>query len=299
MLELSPPKFPVENTPGLGPEEVDDDNQAFFKPGWAVLFTLSVTFLSTALAQPTTSLSVEVSGGEHAGTYELTSGDSYCMIGNAAPDSWNTTFGDDAPDPGGLSLFLLTVPHIEGIGAGTSDFSAFVGFGDYGDEGYTEYALDPAKANGSGTLTLEQADRRHAVVALTGETAEGVTLSATLTCNDVLNLSGDVLSEGELGELSFAPDAAAPTGSLSLSVGDRHYEVRTGDDATCSQMAEADNFFSYDYYHAGGSYADLSIYLGLQLHHRPGTGSQTWRRRHAYGDPQRGPADASYGRSNR
>lgn len=234
--------------------------KGFFKPGWTAIVTLSLTCLSSALAQPSTSLSVQVTGGDHEGAHKLTSADSYCTVGNSDADSWDTSFGDNAPDPGGLSVFVLTLPHIEGVGAGTSDFFASAGFGAYGDEGYTEYTLDPTNANGSGTLTLEQEDRKRAVVTVTGETAEGVTLSATLTCNDVTNMSGDTLTEGELSELSFAPSAAAPTGSLSLSIGEEHYDVQTGDEATCYPDVVEDDLW-YEYYHAGGTYADLTVVI--------------------------------------
>ena len=159
--------------------------QGFLK--WVLLFVCAG--FSSALAQPSTSLSVVVTGGVHAGTYELVSEDSYCTVGKGDADSWDTFFSDNAPDSGSLSVFVLTVPHIEGIGAGTTAFSAFIGFSAYGDEGDTEYTLDPAKANGSGTLTLEQERREQARVHVTGETADGVRLRATLTCLEVLGTS--------------------------------------------------------------------------------------------------------------
>jgi hypothetical protein len=138
--------------------------RGFLSPAWSALFTLLLLCFGSALAEPTTSLSVEVIGGAHAGRHDLASGDSYCTIGSGDKDSWYTLFGNDAPGPAGLSIFVLTIPHIATIGAGTSDFSVVAGFGAYGEEGYTEYTLEPAQANGAGTLTLLQAGRKRALV---------------------------------------------------------------------------------------------------------------------------------------
>lgn len=74
-----------------------------------------------------------------------------------------------------------------------------------------------------------------------------------------MNLSGELLSEAEVAELRFASDAAVPTGSLSLSIGDKSYNVQTGDEGSCSQL-EPDDLW-YEYYHAGGTHTDLTLYV--------------------------------------
>lgn len=73
--------------------------KGFFKPSWTALFTLSIALLSGALAQPSTSLSLQMTGGDHEGAHELTAADSYCTVGNSDADSWDTSFGDNAPAP--------------------------------------------------------------------------------------------------------------------------------------------------------------------------------------------------------
>lgn len=223
-------------------------------------FGLSV--LGSALAVPLTRVSVEVTGGAYEGSYTRDSPDTNCMVGSGGGDKWEATVGTDVPEPGGLSLFMLTVPH-SGMSSSTgsatiTDFSLFVGFGEYGGDGYTEYALEPASSKGSGSLSLTQTDRKHAQLAVTGQTAEGVTLSATLTCNDVLDMSGRALSASEFGELNFAPDSASPVGSLELALGDATYTVQTGEEGSCtSGMTQAGDLW-YEYY-PGEGYTDVLL----------------------------------------
>ena len=98
--------------------------QAPPRSGWAAIVALSAACLSNALAQPATSLTVVMTNGPHAGTYELSAADSYCTVGSGDPDSWETNFGNNAPAPGALSVFVLSVPHTGG--GSTEDFSLFM-----------------------------------------------------------------------------------------------------------------------------------------------------------------------------
>lgn len=219
---------------------------------------LLVGSLGSVWAAPMTSVEVEVTGGPYAGAYTQASPDTYCTVGSGEANSWGTTFGTDTPDPGGLSLFMLTAPNLETEAGAITDFSLFVGFGEYGDDGYTEYALEPAKGSGTGSLTLTQTDRKHAQLTITGQTAEGVVLNSTLTCNDILDMSGRSLSASEFGELDFAPDSASPTGSLELMLGDQRYTIQTGSEGSCTRgMAEAGDLW-YEYY-AGEGHTDLLL----------------------------------------
>lgn len=228
-------------------------------PKLAVILALFGTPLVAlaATARPSTSLTLEMTGGSHVGSHKLSSENSHCTLGSGDPDRWETNFGDNEPEPGALSLFVLNVPHTaEGS---TTDFSLSAGFNPFGSDDYQEYALEPATGNGTGTLTLEQTDRKHALVTVTGTTAEGVGLTAVLTCTDVMNLSGELMTDAELSRLNFAPDATAPTGSLRLTIGEQVYDRKTGAEGGCSRIEGDDLWYGYE--HAGGEYTDLLLYV--------------------------------------
>ena len=226
---------------------------------WIFLVGLSVFGgWAEALAEPVTSVSVELAGGSQAGSYALTSSDTNCMLGMGDADSWETTLGDEQAEPGALGLFVLSAAHVDAATTGTADFSLFVGMGAYGSDGYSEYALEPAKANGSGTLTFVKTDRQHVRIDVDGTTAKGVALHATLTCNDVMDVSGRGLSDSEFAALKFGPDAASPTGSVDLSIGDAHYTVKTGAESSCQRDVYQPGDFWYEYY-GDNTHTDLTL----------------------------------------
>jgi hypothetical protein len=54
----------------------------------------------------------------------------------------------------------------------------------------TTYNIDPANGDGSGTITLYDSGGDMATMVISGDTADGVHLDATVTCNLVYDFGG-------------------------------------------------------------------------------------------------------------
>lgn len=229
------------------------------KRGGYVL-TLMLTLVWTCFAQtePETIINVQFTGGDHAGSYEVSQEDSSCLYGTSNGDDWRNLYGSDSSS-GGLSTALLLIPSTTEAASGSTDFFFSAGFGEYDSEAYLEYVLDPPNGNGSGTVTVQR-DGHNATLSITGQTSGGVTVNATITCNTVLEMSLEPKALSELAAIRFAPDSTAPTGSLSLTIADKTYQVQTGDEVTCGQLDyDTEGLFSYSYYLDGYTYLDVFI----------------------------------------
>jgi hypothetical protein len=227
-----------------------------------VLFFLVLT-VGLAQAEPGTLIQVQLKSGSHTSKFEVTQADSSCLYGTSNGDDWRTLYSTDAKvDDNTLSTALLLIPNTTQATNGSSDFFFSAGVGEYGSKSYFEYILDPANTKGSGTVTVKK-DGDHATLEISGKTATGVTLNTTIICNTVLETSTKPKALSDLGNLKFAPNSTAPTGSLNLTIGNKNYQVQTGSEATCSRnpfgLQEQENLFGYSYFLDGYNSLDLFI----------------------------------------
>ena len=107
-----------------------------------------VAFFSFTLAQPETMITLELTGGEHAGSYEVTQEDSSCLYGTSNGDDWRTLYSPG--DNNEFSTALLLIESVSENSNGGTGFFFSAGFGEYGTNEYLEYILDPANGNGTG-----------------------------------------------------------------------------------------------------------------------------------------------------
>lgn len=219
-----------------------------------LVLALVYLMVSLAVAQTENERFIElvVTGGSHAGHYEVQDADG-CLY----DPSWDISSSLYLEKPSGnspetLGLLMLRVPDENDPSA----FTFVAGFGDYDTPDYKEYSLEPANGVGTGSVQIDK-DGKHALLTVTGETSDGVGLSATFECLDVFDLTGETPQTNELA-LSFPPDATVPTGSLELTVRGESYQVQTGDEAWCDNgFVEAnDLYYEYD---PGGSYTGLML----------------------------------------
>jgi hypothetical protein len=222
--------------------------------------TLAFTFLAmvclTSLAQtePERFINLELTGGSHAGHYQIQDSDG-CIYDH----DWNITYSLYLENPSGnspdtLGIIILNVPDENNLDA----FTLVAGFGDYDTSDYVEFTLDPANTNGTGSLQIDK-NGKHALLTVIGKTADGVQMNVTFECLDVLDITGETLPTADL-ELTFPPDARVPGGSLELTVGDQSYLVQTGAEATCNQSVGEANDLWYEY-NPGGSYTGMLLLI--------------------------------------
>jgi hypothetical protein len=235
------------------------------KPPWnRIWFTLAALLLSIFLLaftqnEPEILITLELTGGSHAGSYKLVPDYNGCQYGLGNPDSWEMNYSMYLNKPSGnspdaLALVMFSMPSM----SQKETFTLTTAFGDYDTEAYSEYILDPANGKGTGEVTVEKKGK-HAVLKVQGETPDGVGVNATIECLDVFDYTGATPDFNAL-DLSFPPDATAATGSLEFSLGEQSFQVTTAQEASCDQnVAEAgDLWYSYD---PGGSYTDLNVFI--------------------------------------
>lgn len=225
---------------------------------YKVLIVLASCLLTAGLAQPETLITLELTGGAHAGRHQAQD-HSTCIYGlGENDDNWEVSYYFFLDQPTGntpdtLGTLNLTVDSVK-------DNSAFVFWTalgeEYEGEHYAEYFIDPANSNGTGTVTIERKGK-HALVTVTGETADGVGITATIECLDEMNLSREEFKVSTV-KFSFPENVTAPTGSLELTVGGQNYSVQTGEEAACTQHVTEDGDLWYEY-DPGGSYTGVNI----------------------------------------
>ncbi len=231
----------------------------FISVAYLALILFSALWANIVQAQPETLISLELTGGDNAGSYEVTQEDSSCLYGTSNGDDWRTLYGSDSAGDGTLSIILLVIPNTTEAASGSTNFFFSAGLNEYGGESYLEYILDPPNGNGTGTVTVQK-DVSQATLSISGQTSAGVAVKATITCNNVLEVGGEPKALSKLGELTFAPDSSAPTGSVSLTIADKSYQVQTGAEATCAKdVYDQVGVFQYSYYVDGFTNFDLFI----------------------------------------
>ena len=221
---------------------------------WLTVVLLGLTGLTWA--QPETIITVQLTGGDHTGNYEVAQDNSSCLYGTSNGDDWRTLYVSDSSQE--LSTALLLIPSVSESSNGGTDFFFSAGFGEYGTNTYLEYILDPTNSNGAGTVTVQR-EGHNATLNINGQTSAGVKLNATITCTTVLETNTKPKSLADLA-VNFAPDNSNPTGLLELSIGDKNYQVQTGTEATCTRnFFDEAGLFGYSYYVDGYNSLDLFI----------------------------------------
>lgn len=129
---------------------------------------------------------VEITGGEHAGTYDIANTDG-CSYGLAEKGAWGNQFSRDSDDARQLNSVQLIVPDAAAAEAGTDKFLITVSFGPQFGAGKTDYTVDTRakEPQGSGTVTVD--DRGQAgTVTFDVTTPDDVRMQGTIECNGVL-----------------------------------------------------------------------------------------------------------------
>ena len=224
------------------------------------LVGLTLLGLGVALAQTETHLTLELEGGAHAGSFEDSLDNSACLYGSSSGDDWRTLYAIQTDDPSAFSTFLLLIPETTPAASGSANFFVSAGFGTYEGDSYSEYIVDPANGNGSGTVTVAREGNR-ARIGVVGQTADGVRLALTLECANVLSPYPASSAAGDLGTLDFGPGdlgEASATGTLELRIGSQTLTFQTSDEvASCERLVDERDLL-YSYYPEG--YASLEIY---------------------------------------
>ncbi len=131
-------------------------------------------------------ISVKLTGGANAGTYTATSADPTCSRGYSGTNSFGNQYSVDGKKDKEFSSLQLIVDNYDSAKAGTDQFMVTVSFGKL-DEGnsYTISGLDNGVKKGSGKLSIKESGSA-TIVTLAGTTADGVAITATITCNSVV-----------------------------------------------------------------------------------------------------------------
>jgi hypothetical protein len=213
-----------------------------------------VAFFALAQKEPALLIALELTGGDHAGHYELQD-NSGCL--HYWDGEWSLSYSIYLDEPSGHSPDTLGMVSLDAPESGGRQFVFSAGLGDPNGD-YRQVTLDPASGLGTGSATVEK-DDTHTLFHVTGETSDGVQINARLECLSITYIRNDPKDVREVA-FSFPPDAASPTGSLELQVGEGSYALRTGDEATCGQNVAQQGDFFYEY-EPGGNYTAVKAYL--------------------------------------
>ncbi|HET9426427.1 MAG TPA: hypothetical protein VFO55_13740 [Gemmatimonadaceae bacterium] len=137
------------------------------------------------------SVHLEVTGGQHAGTYDAKMTSAGCSYGLAGAGSWGNQYSVDATDPKAFSSLQLIVPDTKAAASGTSAFKITAGFGPLFGTGSTSYDIDTRpdanRKGGSGQVTVEDRGTSGRVT-FEGKTADGIGLKGTIDCKTVIRV---------------------------------------------------------------------------------------------------------------
>lgn len=138
---------------------------------------------------PQAEVDLVITGGAHAGNYHgVTPGSGGCSRNALGEDHFGLQYTNEDAADGFTSLQLILRDAAAAGATGTDDFVATVQLGSMSDG--TTYNIDPANGDGSGTITLDDSGDDAATVVISGETADGVQVDATVTCNLVYDFGG-------------------------------------------------------------------------------------------------------------
>lgn len=127
-----------------------------------------------------------IATGAHAGRYSGATSSGGCTRDALGDNQFGLQYTNEAAADGFTSFQMIVRDAAAAADAETDDFMAAVTFGPLLTG--TTYQLDSAQDDGRGRVSISQGDKDHAVVTVSGETADGVQLDATITCNVVFDM---------------------------------------------------------------------------------------------------------------
>ena len=135
-------------------------------------------------------IKVTLTGGPNAGTYTATSKETTCSMGLTGDKSFGNQYSVDGKGDNEFSSLQLIVNNTDEAKSGTSNFMVTVGFGKLMmGKSYTIDGASDEHKKGSGTLKLTESGKEKDVT-IDGTTADGVHITATLTCKLVMTSNG-------------------------------------------------------------------------------------------------------------
>lgn len=182
---------------------------------------------ATATAQPTSgfeglldnkgqTIKLTLTGGQDAGSYEVTTKDGACSYGLAEAASWGNQYSIATADPAAFSSLQLIAANVDPAG-GTSQFMTTVSFGELFSASGRNYEINALSADeagaGSGTVTVDDRGET-ATIRIQGETADGVGIDATIECLSVIRLTAQP-GGGEQPAADSALDLTISGGELA------------------------------------------------------------------------------------
>jgi hypothetical protein len=132
-------------------------------------------------------ITLTLTGGPDAGTYEAHPKDLTCSYGLTDKDMWGNQYSTSDKSVKFSSLQLI-VPSTTAAAAGTKEFLVTVTIGEiFNGHDYEIDTQKGATGKGSGTVTVQAApDHKTGVVTIKGTTKDNVGIDATIKCNTVL-----------------------------------------------------------------------------------------------------------------
>ena len=132
---------------------------------------------------------LEVTGGPHAGTYDVRVNQPTCSYGLAGDKVWGNQYSITSTDAKEFSSLQLMVPNSPGASKGTGAFILTAAFGPLFDNAGRSYEIntlpDTRKKEGKGTVTVED-EKTKGKVTFDGTTAAGVGLKGTIECKTII-----------------------------------------------------------------------------------------------------------------
>ncbi len=135
-------------------------------------------------------ITVKITGGANAGTYTATSAEVTCSMGLTGDKSFGNQYSIDSKSDKEFSSLQLIVDDYDAAKAGTDKFLVTVGFGKIlSSTSYTINTQSDDSKKGSGHLTIKESGNEKTVT-IEGKTEDGVEISATIVCYNVMTANG-------------------------------------------------------------------------------------------------------------
>ncbi|HEY1015878.1 MAG TPA: hypothetical protein VGE07_24425, partial [Herpetosiphonaceae bacterium] len=151
-------------------------------------------------------IKLTLTGGQDAGSYEVTTKDGACSYGIAEAASWGNQYSIATADPAAFSSLQLIAASVDPA-SGTNQFMTTVSFGELfsaAGRNYEIKALD-GDEDGAGSGTVLVDDRGEtATIRIQGQTAEGVGIDATIECLSVIRFDAPPGGGAPAGESAIA-----------------------------------------------------------------------------------------------
>ncbi|GLU50571.1 hypothetical protein [Dyadobacter frigoris] len=143
---------------------------------------------------PGTIISGTLTGGTNAGAFSATSVDPTCSMGLTGPKSFGNQYSVSGKADKEFSSLQLLVDDYEAAKKGTDKFYIKVAFGkrlmgkSY-EVNNSDNSIAGKKQGSGGKLTVKESGSSKTVT-ITGKTADGVVINATIVCNAVVTMPG-------------------------------------------------------------------------------------------------------------